>query len=311
MSQLTLNRDAGMIAHEINIIKDQANKLLLQSSIEIGRRLKEAKEMVGHGNWSKWLEEEVNYSQRTASNLIKINEEYGAKVLGNSNSQALANLGYTQAVALLKLDIEARENFLVVHNIEEMSTRQINSEIKVVKEVDKSKDELQKEIKKLEGSHEKLEKELKKKINDIETKEKEIKKYIGELKILDKKINQKVKDGISDKEIKKLKDDLRIKKQTIVKLQNDLKTKPKEVEVPQISYEIPPEISKELEELEKLRSQVETSENAMKFKMTFDTLIDRFNILLGVLEDIKKNEPKNYEKYKGAVNKLLTKLKIE
>jgi hypothetical protein len=39
MSQLTVDRDAGMIAYEINIIKDQANKYLLHSSIEIGRRL--------------------------------------------------------------------------------------------------------------------------------------------------------------------------------------------------------------------------------------------------------------------------------
>jgi len=202
MSQLTINRDAGMIAYEINIIKDQADKFLLQSSIEIGRRLKEAKEMVGHGNWSKWLEDEVNYSQRTASNLVKIHDEYGQVLLSGSNSQALADLGYTQAVAMLKLDVESRENFLIVHDVDAMSTRELDQEIKKVNEIKESKEELLKQIDKLKGSNQSLEKDLAKKVRDIEDKEKVIKDYVDDIKALDKKVKEKPKSGNSDKELK-------------------------------------------------------------------------------------------------------------
>ena len=103
---LQTNRTPVIIAQEINVIRDQAGKILLQSSLEIGQRLKEAKELVGHGNWGAWVEAEVNYSQRTAQNLIKIYDEYGEKYLvnaNNSNTQAVANLSYTQALAMLKI----------------------------------------------------------------------------------------------------------------------------------------------------------------------------------------------------------------
>jgi len=307
MSQLTINRDAGMIAYEINIIKDQADKFLLQSSIEIGRRLKEAKEMVGHGNWSKWLEDEVNYSQRTASNLVKIHDEYGQVLLSGSNSQALADLGYTQAVAMLKLDVESRENFLIVHDVDAMSTRELDQEIKKVNEIKESKEELLKQIDRLKGSNQSLEKDLAKKVRDIEDKEKAIKDYVDDIKALDKKVKEKPKVSTSDKELKSLKDEIKLKKQEITKLENELKAKPKEIETQQIKIETPKEVEKELEEL---RKKVNTSEHEMKFKSIFNVLMAQFNELLGIVGEIKMNEPDDYEKYRSAVNKLLEKLII-
>ncbi len=307
MSQLTINRDAGMIAYEINIIKDQADKFLLQSSIEIGRRLKEAKEMVGHGNWSKWLEDEVNYSQRTASNLVKIHDEYGQVLLSGSNSQALADLGYTQAVAMLKLDVESRENFLIVHDVDAMSTRELDQEIKKVNEIKESKEELLKQIDKLKGSNQSLEKDLAKKIRDIEDKEKAIKDYVDDIKALDKKVKEKPKSNHSDKELKSLKDEIKLKKQQIIELENELKAKPKEIETQQIKIETPKEVEEELEEL---RKRVNTSEHEMKFKSIFNVLMAQFNELLSIVGEIKTNEPDDYEKYKSAVNKLLEKLVI-
>ncbi len=64
-----------VLAAEINTIKSETQKIMMQSAIAIGRRLTEAKGAVGHGNWSGWLKENVDYSQRTASNLIKLFEE--------------------------------------------------------------------------------------------------------------------------------------------------------------------------------------------------------------------------------------------
>ncbi|SHJ18621.1 Protein of unknown function [Desulfosporosinus lacus DSM 15449] len=52
-----------VIAAEINRIKQQTCKIMLTNAIEIGKRLKEAKALLSHGEWRKWLVEmETNCS---------------------------------------------------------------------------------------------------------------------------------------------------------------------------------------------------------------------------------------------------------
>ncbi|MCO1604441.1 DUF3102 domain-containing protein [Desulfosporosinus nitroreducens] len=45
--------------------------MLLSNAVEIGGCLMEAKELVPHGEWLKWLTESVSYSRCTASRLMK------------------------------------------------------------------------------------------------------------------------------------------------------------------------------------------------------------------------------------------------
>lgn len=123
------------LATEINTIKRQTQSIMMTASIEIGRRLVEAKAAVGHGGWEAWLKENVNYSQRTASNLIKVFQEYGTgqqRLFGKeANPQALADLSYTQAVALLGIrDPDARADFLEEHDVAAMTTRELEQAIK-------------------------------------------------------------------------------------------------------------------------------------------------------------------------------------
>ncbi|MBR0293461.1 MAG: DUF3102 domain-containing protein, partial [Acidaminococcaceae bacterium] len=70
-------RTPEIVAAEIRQIADQTRKMVLNNSIEIGKRLCEAKEMVPHGEWGSWLEKEVNFKQSTANNLMRIYTEYG------------------------------------------------------------------------------------------------------------------------------------------------------------------------------------------------------------------------------------------
>jgi len=77
MSDMITERTPFVIAAEINTIKYQTEKILLAGAVEIGRRLTEAKALLPHGEWSKWLEDQVNFTQRTAQNLMRIYEEYG------------------------------------------------------------------------------------------------------------------------------------------------------------------------------------------------------------------------------------------
>ena len=85
------------LVSEIRMITEQTKQVVLFNSIEIGRRLTEAKAMVKRGTWGTWLKERVDYSQRTANNFMKIYQEYGRNGLAEK-SQALANLSYTQAL---------------------------------------------------------------------------------------------------------------------------------------------------------------------------------------------------------------------
>lgn len=77
MNELITDRTPPVIAAEINTIKDQTGKILLAGAIEIGRRLREAKDLLPYGEWGKWLEESVSYSQKTAEKLMRIFDAYG------------------------------------------------------------------------------------------------------------------------------------------------------------------------------------------------------------------------------------------
>jgi chromosome segregation protein len=238
---------------------------------------------------------------------MRIHEEYGPNLLDNPNRKSISDLGYTQAVAMLKLDVESRDNFLIVHDVDEMTIKELDTEIKKVNEIKESKEELLKQIELLQGSNKTLENELTVKVKDIESKEKEIKGFVKDIEALDKKVKKTPAKDVSAEKLSDLKTEIKLKKQRITQLENELREKPKEVETKQIMYETPEAVLKELDDL---KSKLSSSENAMKFKSTFSMLMNQFNDLIGIVNSIKSDEPDEYEKYKGAVNKLLVKLAI-
>ncbi len=132
-----MERTPAIIAGEINYIKRQAQQTLLAASVEIGRKLNEAKALVAHGEWEHWLSENVEYSQSTANNLMRIAEEFGDEQIslfsGVSNSETFAKLTYSQAVALFALPKDERAGFVETHDMEEMSVREIKAELEAIK----------------------------------------------------------------------------------------------------------------------------------------------------------------------------------
>ncbi len=130
MTELTTTREIGIITAEIITIRENTNRMVLESSIEIGRRLLEAKEVVGHGGWGEYLREQVNFSPSTANNLMALCREYGDAQLelGKApKSQTFGNLTYSQAVALLALPAEAREAVVAEHDMETTSVRELQA----------------------------------------------------------------------------------------------------------------------------------------------------------------------------------------
>ncbi|AFQ43947.1 DUF3102 domain-containing protein [Desulfosporosinus meridiei] len=123
----TAERTPRIIAAEINTINHQTGRTLLTNAIEIGGRLKEAKALVRHGEWGKWLVESVRYSQRSAGRLIQLYEAYGSfpDLETDPNWSALSNLTYTNALILLDVPEELRADFIAHNDVENMSSREL------------------------------------------------------------------------------------------------------------------------------------------------------------------------------------------
>jgi len=145
VTDIISGRTPHVIAAEINMIKYQTERIYLAAAVEIGRRLTEAKALLKHGEWGKWLEESVSYSQSTADRLMKVFREYGNKLpdasAGNSNYAPVRNLTYSQAVILLGVPEEGREQFIIDMDIEGMTNQQLRKAVKERTQARQEKDQ--------------------------------------------------------------------------------------------------------------------------------------------------------------------------
>lgn len=125
-------RSIEIITEEILFYKRQAGSAI----IEIGRRLNEAKEQLSHGEWLPWLQEKVDFSERSAQNFMRLAREY-------EKSAEIADLGASKALALLALPESERADFVAEKhevNGEEKSVGEMTgAELKqVIKERDEA-----------------------------------------------------------------------------------------------------------------------------------------------------------------------------
>jgi len=317
---LSVDRTPQLIAIEINSIKEQTRKQVLFNSIEIGKRLAEAKIMLGHGEWGDWLKGSVDYSQRTASNLMGIFEQYGTSQINmfcenNAKSQALANLSYTQAVLLMGIPQDEREEFVEEHDVDTLSTRELQQAIK-------ENQELAAKLKEVEASWEKdknilgearkeaeSERESAQRVSDSYDKlEKTNKEHYEKAESLRKELEKAQASGNTDL-VERLQESFDEADSArngalimIEELQRQINETPIEVTAAPVIEKIPEEVERELNELRaKVAQPVDTTK--IRFKIQFDALVKGFSDLLGTLEEIKE-----VDAYKKAVSGLLSKM---
>ena len=311
MSEITTIRTPEIIAAEINSIKSQTQKIMLQASIEIGRRLAEAKAAVGHGNWTKWLKQSVDYSDRTATNLMRIFAEYGngqEKLFGQSNQQAFATLNYTQAIALLGIhDEDERAEFIEKNDIDSMSTRELQE---AIKERDKAKAEAAQAAQRVEKLSEDLQKEKDAKKAAEDT--------VSELQAEKEKESRRTADlekqlaaaKPEDKEkIKQLKKDLSEQKAKVKEL-NDRLAEPIEATIVE---KVPEATELELKALQEQNAKLQAASNQDKAAIEVRTYLgivqDDTNKLLAALGKIE--DPVIQEKYKAAAGKMIDVIRVQ
>lgn len=216
-------REIGVITSEIRDICRQAQSMALMYAVEIGRRLAEAKEILPHGEWGKWLKEEVKFSERSARNFMKLFTEYGSSQLSFFSSdlkrQTFADLPYSKALALLAVPEEEREVFAKEVKAEDLSVRELQEAIK-------ERDEAKKQLKRVSDERDRLK-------MDLEDHENATKAYADQAR-----------------EATIAKDEIQLKYSESEKKRKDLAKKLKEAKE---NPNIPPEV------LEKARQELEES----------------------------------------------------
>ncbi|MDC0802726.1 DUF3102 domain-containing protein [Clostridium paraputrificum] len=298
MSGLT-TRTPGLIAAEINKIKEDTKRILIYNSIEIGRKLTEAKEMLPHGEWGKWLKTEVDYSKTTANNLMKIFQEYGSEqidLLGdNLKSKTFGNLNYSQATLLLGVPAEEREKFVEENNVEEMSARELK---KAIEELKKTEEEKEKALKAMEEAEEKArqESEARQALEDAFNSgaeerrklEEEKESLIGKINGLEKKIEEL---NTIDKEV-------------------SVSTEEIDKEIEERIQELKDKLEETNKEKNKLEDKLKAAEEGVtnseiEYKIVFDTIVTNYDKLLKKLTEMQKENEVAYMKYKNATKRFL------
>lgn len=130
------------LREEILVYDHQAQALLGQYALEIGRRLMEVKQLVPNGRWQEWMQENLQYSTRKAQQLMQFYERYGQQqeslFCGSGLKDKVLALDYSKAVAMMALDDAQQEEFLQEHpDAGEMSVRKLQDAIREKQQAEK------------------------------------------------------------------------------------------------------------------------------------------------------------------------------
>lgn len=140
----------------------EAKRVGGEAVLTIGRCLAEAKAVLPHGKWLPWLSEKVEFSERSAQTFMKLAREW-------TNPQALADLGYVKALALLALPPEERDRFMAENHtvsgeektVVDMTSRELEKAIQERKEALAAAEEAAVKAKTAEEARAKMEADMK------------------------------------------------------------------------------------------------------------------------------------------------------
>lgn len=125
----------------------QARALRLSINVnmwQLARVFLEAKELVQHGQWKEWLEENADVSVRTAEDMIASYKRFG----GRAPFEALSP---SQTFKLLPLPAGTEDQFMADHDVPNMTTREIQEAVKQVRaEAQQRIEEAERRVKELE-----------------------------------------------------------------------------------------------------------------------------------------------------------------
>lgn len=162
MSELVVTPER--LGVEIRELTRQAKAMTLYYGVEIGRRLISAKNLVPYGTWGDWLKDNTEFSQATATRFMRLFDEYGARQIGifgaEVESSTLQNLSISNALRLLAVPEDEREEFAEAVDAENLSARELEKAIRERDAAVKERENAQREANRYSLRTERAEKEL-------------------------------------------------------------------------------------------------------------------------------------------------------
>lgn len=316
-------RDIEVITKEIKDLSNQAKTMALVYVVEIGRRLVEAKAALPYGKWGDWLKNEVEFSPTTATNYMRLFEEYGASQISifgaTVDSQSFAQLPYTKALQLLAVPEDEREQFAKDVGAEDLSVREL-------KEAIEERDRAIKDAKEAKEREELMAKALAEAESAAAATtaiSEETARLREELAAKEEKLaKEKDRADTLRKALKNAEENPTIPKAEIEKIRNEAEDAAKKKIGAETNKAIA-DLSKQLEELkaketaarqaeEQAKKRLEETEKRLKtaspevtaFKALFDTMQETAAKLRAMLEKIRQSDPEMAEKLTNALKAL-------
>ena len=116
------------LAREARHYSEQTSFNMLQ----LGRVLTEAKELVPHGEWAKWVGENADVDLRGAQYFMQCYATYGL-------DPEMAKLGQSKLRSMLALTGGQREKLLAENDVQNMSVRKLKDEVRKAREEEQEK----------------------------------------------------------------------------------------------------------------------------------------------------------------------------
>ena len=304
MKEVAATRNLETVTAEIVTITGQVKCAVVSAAIEIGRRLVEAKELVPHGEWGKYLQEKVSFSTSQANNMMRLYNEYGSnqESLFGTGAKAIEALSVTSAIRLLSLPAEEREAFVEENDVAAMSTRELERAIR-------ERNEAREAQKAAEATARQSE-------NAVKAAEAAVADYREKLAALEKKLDSaKAGEQKAREAMKQLKENPEVPEDLMAKIRKEAEESAAETAAREAEEKLKKlEIARAAAEkkaadaqsaLEEARKQKAFQDpQAAVFRVLFEKVQEDFRQMENVLEQIQ--DPELAGKLRGATRKLLT-----
>lgn len=325
MNDIQTQRTPDIIGAEIRGLTQQAKTMTVWFGIEIGRRLTEAKEMLEHGQWLAYLKEQTEFSRSSAGRLMTLYKKYGAaqtSLFGaEANYPTLNNLSISNALRLLAVPEDEREEFAAEHDVEHMSARELDELIKQRDEAEQRAAKAEEQVQqaadgaaKADEQYQKAKQELhllREKLGNAEAQKSAAEKELSELR--ERPVEVAVE--VDEKAVAEAVTAARAKNdaewaEKMAKVKNELSEAGLKAEKLKAKIKKAEEkAAASAAELEKLKkSQTLSDPNTAVFKQIFEQVQEDFNKLHGSLLKVKASDPDTAEKLTAAVRALVDKM---
>jgi DNA anti-recombination protein RmuC len=294
-----------VIASEILFIESQVARTALEGAIQIGLKLKEAKEQVEHGQWENWCHENLNYSKSKTEKLMRIASEYGDENSIYAKTYTCTDLSISKALSLLQVPEEEVKNFSENNDVESMTVKELNDKIKAL--------ESEKEMRAVEVNV--LTEEYEKRLTAADEELEHIKNELTELQDStadpDALADLEAKLEKAKEKEKKLKEEMKQEKESRdLQIQQAVEEKADQMrkEAEQAAAErlseaesLNTELAEKLDHLKK-KLESRTDESLLLFKLKSDQLQEVFRECLQAADEA--GNPKLKQALKGLMQKL-------